>query len=52
MADRPIVSIACDQGGDHYATGAQDGLVRIWSPSAPNLCMRTVVGTENQAFPL
>ncbi len=48
----PIVSIACDQGGEHYATGAQDGLVRIWNPSSPNLCVRTVVGTENQAFPL
>lgn len=49
----PIVSIAVDaQEGSYYATGAQDGLVRVWSSSGPSLCMKTVVTTSGQSVPL
>lgn len=48
----PVVSIAVDLGGRHFSTGAQDGLVRLWSCAGPSVCVKTIIGTENQAFPM
>ncbi len=48
----PVVSIAADLLGRHYSTGAQDGLVRVWSCAGPSLCVKTIIATENQAFPM
>ena len=48
----PVVSIAVDGLGRHYSTGAQDGLVRMWSSAGPSMCLKTLIGTENQAFPM
>ncbi len=48
----PIVSIAVDSQGQHYATGAQDGLIRIWNPAGAGMCVKTIIATESQSFPL
>eukprot|EP01034_Spumella_vulgaris_P024025 gene24025-30321_t len=48
----PIVSIAMDSLGRHYATGAQDGLIRVWNPAGAGMCVKTIIATENQSFPL
>lgn len=48
----PIVSISMDAAGEHFATAAQDGLIRLWRSGAPATCLRTIIGTEKQSYPM
>lgn len=48
----PIVSITMDAAGEHFATAAQDGLIRVWKSGHPAMCLRTIIGTEKQSHPM